>query len=49
MHEDWQDKSSYTLHKWHLERVEVDEMLKVIPKVSEVEGMNGSNRFVTSI
>lgn len=23
-HEDWQDKSSYTLHKWHLERVEVD-------------------------
>jgi len=24
MHEDWQDKSSYTLHKWHLERVEVD-------------------------
>lgn len=23
-HEDWQDKSSYTLLEWHLERVEVD-------------------------
>ena len=31
------------------EKEELDEMLKVIPKVSEVEGMNGSNRFVTSI